>query len=414
MTYNFFVFIYVFSDTWSALNVRKLTIAIASPLMMELPSLSVGAATQTPPLFSSASLVTVTMPCVFKQVWLKDERFGAWIGRDKNCSRARCNICNKSMDISTMGTSALRSHMKGDKHKNLVTLRLQCMDLNVSREQSSEPPPSASDKSQPQTLTKNCSCKCCDHTCASDLTQPVTNYELKVADVWWALKVVASGYSYSSCNDAAFVMKQQFPDSRVAQQFSFGETKCMYTINYGIAPFCKKLLRIKLRNEPFVLMFDESPNKYLQQKQMDILVRFWDSGFVKFRFFTSTFIGHGRAVDLLAHLTECLEGLPLGFESVIQLSMDGPNVNWALYAKLNDLLQQEHGKEILNIGSCGLHTLHNSFKSGVEASAWEVDTLPYTNSHHIHIELAANTQEEYVSNNEHTILSVSASVSVYM
>ena len=376
---------HLLSDTWCAPSVRRPTIAGASASMMVKRSLFVEAATQIhqPSSEAGSTLDSDIMPCVFKEKWLKNVKFNKWIARDKDCTRAYCTVCHRSVDLSTMGTSALRSHMKGIKHKELVALNKKCMPLvlptvdngqvDQGKQQTTQSNPES--KSVPDSKPTGCSCKCCDHTCASDVSKTVTNYDLKVADVWWALNVVSSGYSYSSCNDTAFIMKHQFPDSRIAQQFTFQETKCMYTITHGLAPFCKKLLCTKVANEPYVLMFDESPNKYLQQKQMDILLRFWDGDRIKSRFLTSTFMGHGRADDLLAHITDCVQGLPLGLQRVIQLSMDGPNVNFALYEKLNVLLQEQHNKEILNIGSCGLHTLHNGFKSGVEASKWEVDVF---------------------------------------
>ncbi|KAL6457747.1 hypothetical protein MHYP_G00329770 [Metynnis hypsauchen] len=54
--------------------------------------------------------------------------------------------------------------------------------------------------------------------------------------------------------------------------------------------------------------------------------------------------------------------------------MDGPNVNW----KLMDLLQHDHaekygGAQLVSVGSCGLHTLHNAFRAGF--SMWHVDKI---------------------------------------
>lgn len=60
-----------------------------------------------------------------------------------------------------------------------------------------------------------------------------------------------------------------------------------------------------------------------------------------------------------------------GFSKLIQLSMDGPHVNWSLYDKLQCKIQEEHCISLLNVGSCGLHTLHNSFRNGYEASGWD-------------------------------------------
>ena len=60
--------------------------------------------------------------------------------------------------------------------------------------------------------------------------------------------------------------------------------------------------------------------------------------------------------------------------SSFSVGMDGPNVNF----KLLDLLQKEHaelhgGAQILMVGSCGLHTLHNAMKAGF--TAWQIDKL---------------------------------------
>ncbi|XP_076849305.1 uncharacterized protein LOC143497296 [Brachyhypopomus gauderio] len=51
--------------------------------------------------------------------------------------------------------------------------------------------------------------------------------------------------------------------------------------------------------------------------------------------------------------------------------MDGPNVNW----KFLELLQQDHaeefGSQLIVVGSCGLHALHNSFKGDVIIQQFE-------------------------------------------
>ncbi|KAK0131540.1 hypothetical protein N1851_033715 [Merluccius polli] len=59
---------------------------------------------------------------------------------------------------------------------------------------------------------------------------------------------------------------------------------------------------------------------------------------------------------------------------LLSVGMDGPNVNF----KLLDLLQKAHaelygGAQVLMVGSCGLHTLHNAMKAGF--TAWQIDKL---------------------------------------
>jgi hypothetical protein len=106
----------------------------------------------------------------------------------------------------------------------------------------------------------------------------------------------------------------------------------MYIVSYGLAPYFRSLLSKNLANEPYVLIFDESPNKQQQKKQMDILIRFWHHGTVKSRYYNTSFMGHATAVDLLDTVTSAVEDLNLGL--MCQLSMDGPNVNFCFHGKL--------------------------------------------------------------------------------
>ncbi|XP_041949319.1 uncharacterized protein LOC121709785 [Alosa sapidissima] len=59
---------------------------------------------------------------------------------------------------------------------------------------------------------------------------------------------------------------------------------------------------------------------------------------------------------------------------MVSVSMDGPNVNWRFF----ELLQQEHaerfgGAQLIVVGSCGLHTLHNAVKCGF--NAWHMEKV---------------------------------------
>lgn len=54
-------------------------------------------------------------------------------------------------------------------------------------------------------------------------------------------------------------------------------------------------------------------------------------------------------------------GLPI--REIIQISTDGPNVNWKFYKLVKEKLSEEFDDtKLINIGSCGLHIIHNSFK----------------------------------------------------
>jgi len=55
--------------------------------------------------------------CVLNHKWLSDAKF-SWVKEFKGDKhKAMCCVCNKATDIERMGESALKSHMKGEKHK---------------------------------------------------------------------------------------------------------------------------------------------------------------------------------------------------------------------------------------------------------------------------------------------------------
>ena len=117
-------------------------------------------------------------------------------------------------------------------------------------------------------------------------------------------------FSYRSCSEMAQLFQCMFPDSQIAKKFSIGKTKCSYLASFGRAPYFKTMLleRVKTSRD-YVVLFDESLNKTVQEKQLDVYVRNWDEGQVKTRFVSAKFLGRATADDVLAKLLASLEGL---------------------------------------------------------------------------------------------------------
>ena len=84
-------------------------------------------------------------------------------------------------------------------------------------------------------------------------------------------------------------------------------------------------------------------------------------------------LGHSKADDLLAALNKNEGAIP--FNNVAQLSMDGPNVNWALFDKFQKQIMCDHRVKLWNVGSCGLHQIHNAFRKGMEATEWDLEHI---------------------------------------
>ncbi|CAH3149087.1 unnamed protein product [Pocillopora meandrina] len=250
-----------------------------------------------------------------------------------------------------MGEAAVKSHMKSKKHVDAVK-----GTFVLGR---SEQPCSSG---------------------AGDIRNYVASNETLAAEVLWALKVILSHYSYKSCEDIPELFKRMFPDSQIASKFSCGEKKCAYLACFGIAPyFQRKLTDEVTKLELFVLLFDESHNKVTQTKQMDLHVRFWDAknSRVQTRYLTSVFLGHATADDLLEKIVSYLDSIKIQKSNILQLSMDGPNVNWKLHELFQELISEvdENAPILVNVGSCGLHIVHNAFKAGSKASTWSIQEV---------------------------------------
>ena len=106
-----------------------------------------------------------------------------------------------------------------------------------------------------------------------------------------------------------------------------------------------------------MMLFDDSRNHELQRKQMDLHVHVWDGGEVRTWYVGSEFFGHATACDVVTKIIPILDGC--GVKILVQLSMNGPHVNW----KISDMLQKkvlgDVNKSLLNIGSCGLCIMHS-------------------------------------------------------
>ncbi len=168
-----------------------------------------------------------------------------------------------------------------------------------------------------------------------------------------------------------------FPDSIIAKHFQCGDAKCAYMAAFGIAPYLQDNLRNQIIDQHyFVLLFDESMNKKNQGKQLDFHVRFWDNDNVISHYYQSHFLGHARADDLMEAFTKVTHNLPV--QGLVQLSMDGPAVNWKFHQSVQEELARRQDCQqsaLINIGSCGLHIVHNAFKVGSEATGWNLDYM---------------------------------------
>ena len=157
------------------------------------------------------------------------------------------------------------------------------------------------------------------------------NSEIITAEIYWAFKVAQSNFSLNFCKDLNSLFWKMFPDSDIAHSYSMAKTKLSYVINFGIVTHFRTLLLEKLvKSKFYTVCFDGSLNKVVQKCQMEFSLRFWDKAANEavVQYFDSKFLGHASTLDLLKEFQEALKDLRES--STLQVSMDGPSVNWAL------------------------------------------------------------------------------------
>ena len=76
----------------------------------------------------------------------------------------------------------------------------------------------------------------------------VSDSSVRQAEVRWALEVVMSRYSKSSCNDVTELFKIMFPDSDIANSFTCAKTKFRCMIVYGTTPYFQSRLLDDLKD----------------------------------------------------------------------------------------------------------------------------------------------------------------------
>ena len=224
-----------------------------------------------------------------------------------------------------MGESALKSHLKSERHKNNnriggeqpVTLSsfgfVLCENGNLA-----EAGKAGASQSQQQAVMTIPPPPRGDATPRSQPSSEgnVTKGNVLKAETHWILKLIH--YSFNSSKDTSRLFSAMFPDSQIAGQFASGERKATYCCVFSLAEHFKKLLQDSVGG-PFVVLFDESLNTKMLKKQMDAYVRFWNdqTNQVITRYFNSEFLGEcgvfyyglGKILVLLLPLVlmfECL------------------------------------------------------------------------------------------------------------
>lgn len=104
--------------------------------------------------------------------------------------------------------------------------------------------------------------------------------------------------------------------------------------------------------------------------------------------------GHTTADKFLEAFVSSFD--PIILPKLVEVSRDGPTVNWSFIEKVEDKLQESDDDPILlKGGSCGLHTTHRASKVGATASNWNLNV--YLKNLHGLFKNSSVKREHYVN-----------------
>ena len=84
-------------------------------------------------------------------------------------------------------------------------------------------------------------------------------------------------------------------------------------------------------------------------------------------------MGHCSSDDLLDHINIFLKDLDIDHNYLIQVGMDGPNVNLSFEKKLRRSMESDFNTSFLDMETCSLHPVHTTFRKGVLKLEMNVD-----------------------------------------
>ena len=118
-----------------------------------------------------------------------------------------------------------------------------------------------------------------------------------------------------------------FSDSNIAENFKLSKTKSDI-MTYGIVPYLKSnITNSVLKASYFTIISDESVNSVLQNKQMDMQIRYWSDEDCKAqtKYYDSKFLKGADSDTSCDALLQTLSSFDKG--KMLMLSMDGPTMN---------------------------------------------------------------------------------------
>ncbi|XP_062541707.1 uncharacterized protein LOC134209712 [Armigeres subalbatus] len=305
--------------------------------------------------------------------------FGSYIIVDDKVNNAvYCKVCNrKKICFENRGFIALKDHAKSTKHQDLLKLFDDTKQLRLTPSESSKILSKSSQNNvsnQDELFTISPKPSTSKETQQAQLRLHITDGDIIKKEITWVIHSVMKHSSFHAAEKDSNVLKIIAPND--LRGFSLYRQKMTDMVNEAIGPYFRELFLKDVRGEYFSFLFDETEGNN-KRKELEITIKYFSKRLQTLMFFhlDSVFLGKATADIMLEKILQSLEKAKLPLANLVMVGRDGPKVNQSLERKINSKLVGERGFELVNIGSCPAHIVHNGIKYALKEYGSEVSEL---------------------------------------
>lgn len=321
--------------------------------------------------------------CIVKDSWFSKldvdhQAISRWLKPVMNSTtKLHCILCKTDLNCELKGFQAVAQHQSTSKHIQTfgVTFHPSQLRLNLTNTPS---PTIASEESCSSTADTASTTDNAPSSSNNISTFNMTSLrdEVTKAEIIWTHNVVQSNSSGNSCTNIASTFKAMFPNHHVSTNFSLGKFKFSYMLTDCVGPYHRNQFLKDVDGAYYSLCFDETTND-ASRNELHVDIRYYserEKQVIQFHLETF-FIENGLGDTIVAYLIKALKNANLPIERMITIGRDGPNVNKKVFRLMNAKYKEATGRNLIDIGSCDLHVVHNAFKAGLDVFGSDVADL---------------------------------------
>ncbi|KAJ8028967.1 hypothetical protein HOLleu_28235 [Holothuria leucospilota] len=243
-------------------------------------------------------------------------------------SHAFCQVCASDFKVTHGGINDVRKHLNTEKHVKCA----KCLESTSK---------AVFDKFKVST---------------GNHTDNVTKAELLMQGF-----VIEHNLPIAVCDHFTKLVKNMFPDSRIAKDFSASRTKSTHLI-YEIAETSCESICKQLEKKWYSLATDGSSDE--EDKFFPVLLTHWNQGEVVTSFLDMPVANNADARNIFQAVSDSLSAKNIGFDSCVAFASDNASVMIAKDKGVLTLLKKEN-PSVYGMG-CPCHLSHLAAKRGAK------------------------------------------------